>query len=99
VEIQLNLLRRRLSERHIEIELTGAAKTHLVRTGYDPIYGARPLKRAIQREIETSLGRRILKGEVRDGQKVVIDFDRASGRLVFTTEAAITMEQVASGGD
>jgi ATP-dependent Clp protease ATP-binding subunit ClpB len=99
VEIQLNLLRRRLSERHIEIELTGAAKTHLVRTGYDPNYGARPLKRAIQREIETPLGRRILKGEVRDGQKVVIDFDRASGRLVFTTEAAITMEQVASGGD
>jgi ATP-dependent Clp protease ATP-binding subunit ClpB len=99
VGIQLNLLRRRLAERHIEIELTDAAKTHLVRTGYDPSYGARPLKRAIQREIETSLGRRILKGEVRDGQKVLIDFDRASGELVFTTEAAITREQAASRGD
>jgi ATP-dependent Clp protease ATP-binding subunit ClpB len=99
VEIQLNLLRRRLTERHIEIELTGAAKTHLVRTGYDPSYGARPLKRAIQREIETPLGRRILKGEVRDGQKVVIDFDRASGKLVFTSEAAITREQMASGSN
>ncbi len=98
VEIQLNLLRRRLDERHIEIELTEAAKTHLVRTGYDPNYGARPLKRALQREIETALGRRILKSEVRDGQKVVIDFDRASGELAFTTEAPIIREQVASGG-
>jgi ATP-dependent Clp protease ATP-binding subunit ClpB len=99
VEIQLSLLRRRLAERHIELELTEAAKTHLVRTGYDPNYGARPLKRAIQREIETALGRRILKGEVRDGQKIVIDFDRARGELSFSTEAPITREQVASGSD
>jgi ATP-dependent Clp protease ATP-binding subunit ClpB len=91
--------RQRLAERKIEIELTDAAKTHLVRTGYDPNYGARPLKRAIQREIETPLGRRILKGEVRDGQKVVIDFDRASGELIFLTEAVSAKEQVAVGSD
>src|SRR5262249_23053621 len=60
VEIQLRRLGQRLAERHIEIELTDAAKTHLVRAGYDPNYGARPLKRAIQREIETPLGRRLL---------------------------------------
>jgi ATP-dependent Clp protease ATP-binding subunit ClpB len=97
VEIQLSRLRQRLAERHIEIRLTDAAKTHLVRTGYDPHYGARPLKRAIQREIETPLGRRILKGEVRDGQTVTVDFDRDSGELIFTTEAVSAKEQVAAG--
>ncbi|HEV2664106.1 MAG TPA: AAA family ATPase, partial [Blastocatellia bacterium] len=84
VEIQLGRLRRRLAERHIGLELTDAARTHLVRMGYDPLYGARPLKRAIQREIETPLGRRILKGEVRDGQTVLVDIDPASGELNFT---------------
>ena len=92
VDIQLGLLRRRLSERHIEIEATDGAKTHLVRVGYNPSYGARPLKRTIQKEIETPLGRRILKGEVRDGQKVVIDFDEAQGELKFTPAGRPTPE-------
>ncbi|MCI0661747.1 MAG: ATP-dependent chaperone ClpB [Acidobacteria bacterium] len=99
VEIQLNALRHRLAERHIEIQLTGAAKTHLVRAGYDPAYGARPLKRAIQREIETPLGRRILKGEVRDGQNVIVDINNQSGELIFTTEAVVARERVATGGE
>jgi ATP-dependent Clp protease ATP-binding subunit ClpB len=86
VEIQLDRLRRRLAERHIKLELTDAARTRLVRAGYDPNYGARPLKRAIQREIETPLGRRILKGEISDGQTVLVDFDQAGGRLNFTVE-------------
>jgi ATP-dependent Clp protease ATP-binding subunit ClpB len=98
IEIQLGRLRQRLAERKIEIELTDAAKTHLVRTGYDPNYGARPLKRAIQREVETPLGRRILKGEVRDGEKVTVDFDRTSGELIFATEAVSAKEQVTAGG-
>ena len=63
VEIQLERLRARLAERHITLELTDAARRHLVRTGYDPRYGARPLKRAIQKEIENPLGRLLLKGE------------------------------------
>ena len=84
VEIQLGSLRKRLAERHIEIELSDAARTHLVRTGYDPNYGARPLKRAIQREIETPLARKILAGEIRDGQHVFIDAD-PSGALRFET--------------
>jgi ATP-dependent Clp protease ATP-binding subunit ClpB len=83
VDIQLMLLRQRLSERHITIEVTDGAKTHLVHIGYDPSYGARPLKRTIQKEVETPLGRRILKGDVRDGQKVLIDFDEAQGELTF----------------
>jgi len=83
VDIQLHRLRNRLEERHITLELTEAAKRHLVTTGYDPSYGARPLKRAIQRELETALGRQILQGRVRDGQKVVVDYDAKQGCLTF----------------
>ena len=60
------------------------ARAFLVRTGYDPNYGARPLKRAIQKEIETPLARRLLKGELRDGQTVDVDLDAARGELRFT---------------
>ncbi len=73
VEIQLDRLRQRLAERHVTLTLTDAAKTHLVTVGHEPQYGARPLKRAIQREIETPLARLLLKGEVRDGQNVLVD--------------------------
>jgi ATP-dependent Clp protease ATP-binding subunit ClpB len=86
VEIQLAGLRKRLAERHIELELSDRARSYLVRSGYDPAYGARPLKRAIQREIETPLARRILSGEIRDGQHVYIDLD-GSGNLSFETQA------------
>jgi ATP-dependent Clp protease ATP-binding subunit ClpB len=85
VEIQLGGLRKRLADRHIELELTDRVRGHLVRSGYDPSYGARPLKRAIQREIETPLARRILGGEVRDGHHVVVDLDPA-GHLVFESK-------------
>jgi ATP-dependent Clp protease ATP-binding subunit ClpB len=84
VEIQLAGLRKRLSERRIEIELTDGARERLVRSGYDPAYGARPLKRAIQKEIETPLARRLLGGEIRDGQKVFVDVG-TSGDLKFET--------------
>jgi ATP-dependent Clp protease ATP-binding subunit ClpB len=83
VEIQLGHLRRRLEERHITLELTDAAKEHLVRVGYDPAYGARPLKRALQREVETALGRQLLEGKVRDGQHVVVDYDGRKAALTF----------------
>ncbi len=98
VEIQLSRLRQRLAERHIGLELTDAARTHLVRTGYDPLYGARPLKRAIQREVETPLGRRILKGEVRDGQTVLVGLDPSSGELKFTAQSEGPQTRVATGG-
>jgi ATP-dependent Clp protease ATP-binding subunit ClpB len=90
VEIQLNGLRKCLADRHIEIELTDTARGHLVRSGYDPTYGARPLKRAIQREIETPMARKILAGEVRDGQHVRVDLD-SSGNLQF--ESKITSRE------
>jgi ATP-dependent Clp protease ATP-binding subunit ClpB len=83
VEIQIGRVRQRLAERHIELELSDAAKTHLVRVGYDPAFGARPLKRAIQKEIETPLSRLILQGDVRDGQSVKVDYDGRAGQLKF----------------
>jgi ATP-dependent Clp protease ATP-binding subunit ClpB len=85
VEIQLGRLRGRLAERHITLQLTDAARENLVRTGYDPHYGARPLKRAIQKKIETPLGRLLLKGEIRDGQTVLIDVNRQTGDLSFSS--------------
>jgi ATP-dependent Clp protease ATP-binding subunit ClpA len=65
--------------------LSDAAKEHLVRTGYDPSYGARPLKRTLQKEIETALAKRILQGEIRDGQTVHVDWDGKKSELTFTT--------------
>jgi ATP-dependent Clp protease ATP-binding subunit ClpB len=86
VDIQLAGLRKRLEERHITIELSDGARTFLVRHGYDPNYGARPLKRAIQREIETPLAKRILAGEIHDGNRVLIEEDRAHSGLRFNTK-------------
>jgi ATP-dependent Clp protease ATP-binding subunit ClpB len=85
VDIQLERVRARLRDRHITIELKAAAKRHLVKAGYDPNYGARPLKRTIQKEIETPLGRKILAGDVHDGDTVSIGFDEARGDLTFGT--------------
>ncbi len=86
VEIQLERVRGRLMDRHITLELTDAARSLLVTTGYDPHYGARPLKRAIQKKVETPLGRLLLRGSVKDGQTVRIDADAATGELRFATE-------------
>jgi ATP-dependent Clp protease ATP-binding subunit ClpB len=88
VDIQMEKLRERLAERHIQLELTDAAKEHLVRAGYDPHYGARPLKRVIQKEIETALGKLILQGQIRDGQEAVVDLDGSRGALKFTPKSA-----------
>jgi ATP-dependent Clp protease ATP-binding subunit ClpB len=85
VGIQLGRLRLRLAERHIGLELTDAAALHLVRAGSDPNYGARPLKRAIQKEIETPLARLILRGEVRDGVNIMAGVDPSRGELTFAT--------------
>jgi ATP-dependent Clp protease ATP-binding subunit ClpB len=73
VDVQLERLRKRLEERKIELALSDAARDYLAEKGYDPVYGARPLKRMIQRELETALGRKILVGEIRDGSRVTVD--------------------------
>ena len=73
VDIQLEGLRRRLADRRITIEVTDAAKSYLAKVGYDPVFGARPLKRAIQREVETPVARLIVAGKLRDGGTVRVD--------------------------
>jgi ATP-dependent Clp protease ATP-binding subunit ClpB len=73
VEIQLEGLRRRLAERRISIEVTDGARAHLAHVGYDPVFGARPLKRVIQREVETPVARLIVAGKLRDGSAVRVD--------------------------
>lgn len=85
VEILLGRLRSRLDDKHILLELTEAARLHLVAVGYDPAYGARPLKRTIQKEIENPLSRLMLEGKVKDHCKVMVDFDKAKGVLKFDT--------------
>jgi ATP-dependent Clp protease ATP-binding subunit ClpB len=73
VRIQLGQLSSRLAEKRIELELTDQAALQVATAGYDPVYGARPLKRTIQREIMNPLANGILKGDIREGQKVVVD--------------------------
>jgi ATP-dependent Clp protease ATP-binding subunit ClpB len=73
VDIQLGHLRKRLEERKIQLELTDKARDYFAERGYDPNYGARPLRRMIQRELETALGRKLIAGEVADGSKVEVD--------------------------
>ena len=81
VEIQLGYLRRLLAERKIQLELTEAAKLHLADIGYDPTYGARPLKRVIQRELQDPLAMALLQGEFKEGDTIRVDFKE--GSLVF----------------
>ncbi|HAV39585.1 MAG TPA: chaperone protein ClpB, partial [Aquificaceae bacterium] len=75
-------INKRLAERNISIELTDKAKEHLVKLGYDPAYGARPLKRTLQKHLETPLANLIIKGEIKDGQRVLVDLSE-EGNLVF----------------
>jgi ATP-dependent Clp protease ATP-binding subunit ClpB len=73
VDIQLGLLRRRLADKRIELEVTDAAKALLAREGYDPTFGARPLKRTIQRLVQDPLALKLLEREFSDGDTVVVD--------------------------
>jgi len=83
VEIQINRLRPRLVDRHITLHLSDEAKDLLATEGYDPQYGARPLKRVIQKEVENRVARGILEGTIRDGDTVEID--APNGKLVMET--------------
>jgi ATP-dependent Clp protease ATP-binding subunit ClpB len=82
VELQLERLRERLAERGLSLELTDAAKEALGDAGWDPTYGARPLKRAIQRLLENRLALRLLEGDFADGDTILVDAQ--NGDLVFT---------------
>ena len=87
VEIQLARLRDRLAERRIALVLTTAATADLAQRGYDPVYGARPLKRLIQLELETPIARLLVKGELRDGGTAKVDVKDGKIVVIPTTEA------------
>jgi ATP-dependent Clp protease ATP-binding subunit ClpB len=88
IDIQLRGLTRRLEERKIHVVLTEAAKEHLVREGYDPAYGARPLKRAIQRQVLDPLALRVLEGTFGEGDSVTVD--TSGGALTFEKREAVS---------
>lgn len=84
VDLMVKDLERRLAERKLGLEITDAAKSWLARTGFDPVYGARPLRRAIERYVENPLSAKILAAEFKDGEIIVVDL--SEDELTFTTK-------------
>jgi len=91
VDIQMGRLERLLAERNLTISLSDAARTFLAERGYDPVYGARPLKRTIQRELQDPLALQILEGHLREGDHVWVDVDASGESLDFQTIAPETV--------
>ena len=87
VQLLMVQLRARLADRRITLELTPVAEEYIARAGYDPVYGARPLKRYLQRQVETGLSRQILSGNIVDGSNVVIDVE--NDLLVYKVGAPV----------
>jgi len=82
VDIQINKLIKRLRDRKIQLKLTEPAKEFLSNVGFDPVYGARPLKRAIQHYIEDELALKIISSDITDGDDVTVEID--NGKVVFS---------------
>ena len=83
LDLRLNDLRKMLDDRQISLELTEPARQLILASGSDAAYGARPLKRALQRMVQDPLAIKILNGEVQHGEHVKIDVDRKTNHLVF----------------
>jgi ATP-dependent Clp protease ATP-binding subunit ClpB len=95
VDLQIDSVRRRLADRRLGLELTEPARKLIAREGYDPVYGARPLRRFIQREVETRVGRALLSGQITDGATIVLDVE--SGELTVSWRNADTAEEQQPG--
>ncbi len=95
IELRLEDVRRLLAERKISIELTDAAKDLLFTQGYDPNFGARPLKRAIQKLIQDPLAIKILDGEILHGDHVIIDADKKAGKMKFEVSKRVGEKEMA----
>jgi len=91
IKIQLERLKKRLHERNISLRLTEKAIEFLAEVGYDPVYGARPLKRAIQKELETELARAILSGEIQEGQEVTAN--ASAGKIFFEKITPVSKDE------
>jgi ATP-dependent Clp protease ATP-binding subunit ClpB len=99
VELLLADLQLRLAQQEIEIDLTPAARALIVRDGTDAAYGARPLKRTIQRLVENPLARALVSGEFRPGDRVTADADLVSGTLVFSTDRTTVVTDASTRRD
>ena len=75
VDLQLNDLRRRLKDKQLDVQLTDRAKTYVVDAGYDPVYGARPLKRFLQSKVETLIARIIIGQDLHHGSVITVDYN------------------------
>jgi ATP-dependent Clp protease ATP-binding subunit ClpB len=84
VDLLVEDLRRRLADRRLTLELTEAARRHIAAEGFDPVYGARPLRRYLQHQLETRIGRALLAGDVPDGATITVDAT-TDGQLTVTT--------------
>jgi ATP-dependent Clp protease ATP-binding subunit ClpB len=91
VELQVARLARRLSDRRLTLHVTPAAREWLAMTGFDPVYGARPLRRLIQSAIGDQLARKLLAGEITDGDSVVVDLDAAADTLTVASERKVAV--------
>ncbi|MGD8403793.1 MAG: AAA family ATPase [Anaerolineales bacterium] len=89
VDLQMKEVQGRLSEHDITVELTEAARSWLAKEGYDPDFGARPLRRAIQKYVESPLSMELLGGKFKDGAIVQVDVDKKENKLAFTTAKAV----------
>ncbi len=96
IDLLIANVNKRLAERNIKVELTESAKKELVARGYDPAFGARPLKRTIQRYVETPLADKIIRGEIKDGMTVVVDYEDGEFKFIPKEEY---QPATASGGD
>jgi ATP-dependent Clp protease ATP-binding subunit ClpB len=83
VDLQLDELNKRLADKGISLNATEAAKKQLARQGYDPNFGARPLRRLIQRKLQDAIALKVLNGEFREGQRIKVDYDRDKDDFVF----------------
>ena len=93
VDLQLEEVRRRLADRKVTLDVTPAAMEHLAIDGYDPVFGARPLKRLIQRQIVDRIAEKVIKGEMHDGSHVLIDID-PEGEYTCRVEAPLDLESL-----
>jgi len=98
VDLQMEQIRERLAEHGLEVELTDAARKWLAKEGYDPAFGARPLRRALQKHVESTLSVKILQGEFEDGATVIVDFDEGEGIVFHRPDkgAAVRIEEEVS---
>jgi ATP-dependent Clp protease ATP-binding subunit ClpC len=96
VDLQMNEVRQRLAEHNLSVELTDAARKWLAREGYDPAFGARPLRRALQKHVESPLSVKLLQGDFAPGDTVIVDVVEPEGGVIFRQpegKAEVKVEQ------